>query len=80
MMIKTDQDYFQEITKLVNLIRSKQPSTSLFLAMFETYPKEIWEKAVNQGIMTAFELQACMLALKQYRKLQAESAIKGWTL
>lgn len=75
--MKTFDDCKPKILELVNLIRNKQPSTSLFLAMYETFPKDIWEKSVKEGIMTSLELQSCLLVLKQYRRLQATSAIKG---
>jgi hypothetical protein len=66
----------QKVSELVALIRAKKPSASMFLAMFETFPKHIWAQSVREGIMTAPEYQACMLVLKQYRRAQAVSAIQ----
>jgi hypothetical protein len=75
-MAKTFEDCKPKIIELVELIRNKQPATSLFLALYETLPRGVWCEATRQGIMQPREFQACMLALKQYRKLQAETAIK----
>jgi hypothetical protein len=75
-MAKTFEDCMPEIIELVELIRNKQPATSLFLALYETFPRGVWSEAIRQGIMQPREFQACMLVLKQYRKLQAQSAIK----
>jgi hypothetical protein len=76
-MAKTFDDCKPKITELVELIRNKQPSsTSLFLALYETLPRGVWSESVRQNILSAREFQACILVLKQYRKLQAKSAIK----
>ena len=67
----------QKVAELVTLIRNKKPcTTSLFLAMYETLPRSTWDQAISKGIMTASEYHGCLLVLKQYRRLQAKSAIK----
>lgn len=67
----------KKIENLIRKIRNKELGTSsLFLAMAETYPQGIWLEAEQEGLMSGRERAACLCVWKQYRKLQAKSAIK----
>jgi hypothetical protein len=73
----TDAYCFAKIRDLGNAIRNKQKgTTTLFLACYETFPSHVWGQSVEMGLLTPREFQACMIALKQYRKLQAKAAIE----
>lgn len=66
-----------QIRGLAEAIRSKAPRTnSLFLALYERLPPTVWPEAVRLGILTEGEFVACMLLLKQYRRIQTVDAIE----
>lgn len=67
----------QKIIELAIAIREKaENTTTLFLAMHETFPISVWEEAIEKGLLTPREFQAGILIVKQYRKMQARAAVK----
>jgi hypothetical protein len=77
MTYKTYEDCEPAIKELMSKARSRQPATARFLVLYETFPKNVWDKAVKKGIISPHEYQGMMLILKQYRELQAKSAISA---